>query len=104
MRGGSVPKIIASLDPGEEISCADKARLILGLRRHHKLADLLEVAGLARSTFYYQCRAILRAEQQIQREAKIRAVYDEHKGRYGYRRITTALRSSLAEPVNHKCV
>ena len=37
-------------------------------------------------------------------EAKIRAVYDKHKGRYGYRRITAALRSSRAEPVNHKCV
>ncbi len=36
-------------------------------------------------------------------EAKIRAVYDEHKGRYGYRRITAALCSSMAEPVNHKC-
>jgi len=37
-------------------------------------------------------------------EAKIRAVYDEHKGRYGYRRITAALCSSMAQPVNHKCV
>ena len=74
------------------------------MRRHHKLADLLQVAGLARSTFYYQCRAILRAEQQSDMEAKIRAVYDKHKGRYGYRRITAALCSSMAEPVNHKCV
>ena len=74
------------------------------MRRHHKLADLLQVAGLARSTFYYQCRAILRAEQQSDMEAKISAVYDKHKGRYGYRRITAALCSSMAEPVNHKCV
>jgi putative transposase len=37
-------------------------------------------------------------------EARIRAVYDEHKGRYGYRRITAALCNSMAEPVNHKCV
>jgi putative transposase len=35
---------------------------------------------------------------------RIRAIYDEHKGRYGYRRITVALRSAIAEPVNHKCV
>lgn len=35
---------------------------------------------------------------------KIRTIYDEHKGRYGYRRITAALCRSLAEPVNHKCV
>ena len=37
-------------------------------------------------------------------EVKIRAIYDEHKGRYGYRRITVALCSSMAQPVNHKCV
>ena len=37
-------------------------------------------------------------------EAKIRAVYDEHKGRNGYRRIIAALSNSIAKPVNHKCV
>ena len=77
--------------------------MILGLRPHHKLADLLQVAGLARSTFYYQCKAIQRIEPSAL-EAKVRAVYDEHKGRYGYRRITAALRNSLGESVNHKCV
>lgn len=78
--------------------------MIAGLRRHHKLSDLLQVAGLARSTFYYQCRAIMGTEQQCDIGAKIRVVYDEHKGRYGYRRITATLRSSMAEPINHKCV
>jgi transposase InsO family protein len=37
-------------------------------------------------------------------EPKIRAIYEEHKGRYGYRRITAALCNSMAEPINHKCV
>lgn len=54
-RGGRVPKKIAGLNPVEEVSCADKARLIAGLRHDHKLADLLHIAGLPRSTFYYQC-------------------------------------------------
>lgn len=67
------------------------------------MADLLQVADLARSTFYYQCNAIRRTERSDM-EAKIRAVYDEHKGRYGYRRITAALCNSMPEPVNHKCV
>lgn len=56
-----------------------------------------------RSTFYYQCQAIQR-DQQSSMKAKIRAVYDEHKGRYGYRRITAALCRSTQEPVNYKCV
>ena len=37
-------------------------------------------------------------------EPKIRSIYEEHKGRDGYRRITAALRNSMAAPVNHKCV
>lgn len=59
---------------------------------------------MARSTFYYQCRAAQRVDQQSAMEASIRAVYDEHKGRYGYRRITAVLGNSMEEPVNHKCV
>jgi putative transposase len=74
------------------------------LRQQHKLADLLRIASLARSTFYYQCRTIQGAESQSDLPAKIRTVYDAHKGRYGYRRITAALRSSAAKPINHKCV
>ena len=68
------------------------------------MTDLLLIAGLARSTFYYHCQATQRADQQSAMESSIRAVYDEHKGRYGYRRITAALCNSMAEPVNHKCV
>ncbi len=75
------------------------------MRRHHKLEDLLQIAGLARSTYYYhQRQAPERATSQSAMQEKIRAVYDEHKGRYGYRRITAALRSSMTETVNHKCV
>lgn len=64
------------------------------------MADLLQVAGLARSTFYYQCQAAQCADQQSAMEARIRTVYDEHKGRYGYRRITAALCNSMAQPVS----
>ncbi|BEU98742.1 hypothetical protein ACDW_44480 (plasmid) [Acidovorax sp. DW039] len=68
------------------------------------MADLLQVAGLPRSTFYYQCQAAQCADQQSAMESRIRAVYDERKGRYGYWRITAALCNSMAQPVNHKCV
>jgi len=67
----------------EEVNCADKARLIAGLRPQHKLTDLLHVAGLARSTFYYHRQATQCADQHSAMEARIRAVYEEHKGRYG---------------------
>lgn len=64
---------------------------------------LLQVAGLPRSTFYYQCQALQRGDKQVEIRAHIRAVYDRHKGRYGYRRITAALRKST-QYVNHKAV
>lgn len=68
------------------------------------MADLLQVAGLARSTFYYQCQVAQRSDPQSAMKHRIRVVYDEHKGCYGYRRITAALCNSMEEPVNHKCV
>lgn len=59
-----------SLDPVEEISCAYKAQLITGLRQHHKLADLLRIASLARSTFYYHQRQLVqRAASQSDLQA-----------------------------------
>jgi putative transposase len=72
------------------------------LRQHHKLDALLQAAGLARSTFYYQQQAIQRADKHGDIETRIRAVYAEHKGRYGYRRIAAALCASMAQPINHK--
>ena len=64
----------------------------------------MQVSGLPRSTFYYQCQATQRADQPLAMEARIRTVYDARKGRYGYRRITAVLCNSMAEPVNHKYV
>ena len=79
--------------------------MISGLRQHHKLADLLRIASLARSTFYYhQRQQIEQTASQSDLRAKIRTVYDQHKGRYGYRRITAVLRRSTGKPINHKCV
>lgn len=51
---------LASLDPVEQISCAGKARLIVGLRHHDKSLVLLQVAGFASSTSYFQCQGNLR--------------------------------------------
>ncbi|MHC6083255.1 IS3 family transposase [Ralstonia solanacearum] len=84
--------------------CAGPATPLLIRLARQGCSKRNRIAGLARSTFYYQRQASLRANPHSSMQAKIRAVYDEHKGRYGYRRITAALCSSMAEPVNHKCV
>ena len=74
-------KKLHALDSCEKISCADKTRSILGLRREHKSTGLLQVAGLARSTFYYQRQAMQCADKHSDMKAKIRAIYTDQKGR-----------------------
>lgn len=74
-----------------------------GLRTGHPLATLLKIAGLARSTFYYQLQALEAGERQLELKETIRTVYERHKGRYGYRRITMAIRHT-GQIVNHKTV
>lgn len=78
--------------------------MILGLRQDHKLAVLLQVADLARSSFYYQRQTMQSDDKHGDMKTRICAVYAEHKGRYGYRRIAAALCNSMAQPVNSKRV
>lgn len=64
---------------------------------------LLQVAGLSRSTFYYQVKVRQLEDREAPMKMRIRQVYAQHKGCYGYRRITAVLRQS-GEVVNHKRV
>lgn len=76
---------------------------MLELRQQYPLAGLLRVAGLARSTFYYQ-QAVLQAhDKYTELKARIRELFARHKGRYGYRRITAVIRQT-GTIVNHKTV
>jgi putative transposase len=76
---------------------------VAGLRHRFPVEGLLKVAGLARSTFYYHCKASLVADKHAPLKARIRSLFELHKGRYGYRRITSAIRR-LGIVVNHKTV
>ena len=67
------------------------------------MATLLQVAELSRSTFYYQAKAQQGVDKDKDLKVRIREIYDWHKGRYGYRRITAELCRSGCE-VNHKAV
>ncbi len=67
------------------------------------MAILLQVAGFSRSTFYYQCQVLQRNDKYKELKVHICAIYDKHKGRYGYRRITAVLRKSVQQ-INHKTV
>jgi putative transposase len=76
---------------------------VLELRQQYPLAGLLKVAGLARSTFYYQQKAFQMVDKYADLKAKIRTLFDQHKGRYGYRRITAVIRRD-GNLINHKTV
>lgn len=73
------------------------------LRQQHPLPRLLELAGLSRSTFYYQLQVQQGGDKYKRLKDTIRALFERHQGRYGYRRITAALRQ-MGEQVNHKTV
>ena len=73
------------------------------LRQQFSIACLLKLAGLARSTFYYQQNSLRAVDKYEQLKQQIRTLFNDHKGRYGYRRITAGLRQ-LGQQVNHKTV
>ena len=76
---------------------------MIELRQQHSLSDLLKVAGLARSTFYYQHKVLQLVDKYAEVKDRIGQIYAQHKGRYGYRRITATLRLKGGS-INHKTV
>ena len=58
---------------------------------------------MARATFYYHAKRLSEPDGYDDVRAAIRKIYNQHKGRYGYRRITSQLRSD-GIIVNHKKV
>ena len=54
---------------------------------------LLNIIKLARSTYYYHLKKLNQVDKNQSIKVEIQAIYDEHKGNYGYRRITLELRN-----------
>ena len=54
---------------------------------------LLEILALPRSSYFYHIKQLKQVNKNKVLKAKIRMIYDEHKGNYGYRRITLELRN-----------
>jgi len=58
---------------------------------------------MARSTFYYYLKRLDQPDKNSSIKTEIVGIYRLHKGRYGYRRITTTLKQKGVE-INHKKV
>ncbi|RWD88082.1 IS3 family transposase, partial [Mesorhizobium sp.] len=80
-------------------TCAQKAQAVQALRPFYPLKGLLDLAKLPRSTFYYRQKAASRPDRHAALKEAIKAIFDSHKGRYGYRRVTAQLRQ-LGQCVN----
>lgn len=72
------------------------------LRHSYPLSLLLKISGLKRSTYYY-VYSHMDDDKDAQLKQLISEIFNENKGRYGYRRIDLELRNK-GYTVNHKKV
>lgn len=77
--------------------------MIYELRHKYKIIELIKIADIPRSTYYYWIKQIDRPDKYSEVKKEIQKIFGEHEGRYGYRRITLALRNKKIT-VNHKTV
>ncbi|UPT69452.1 MAG: IS3 family transposase [Flavobacterium sp. JAD_PAG50586_2] len=73
------------------------------LRHKFDLGLLLDLTNMARSSFYYHQKQNKLPDKYEEIKELIKAIYQRHKGRYGYRRITDELQNR-GIPINHKTV
>lgn len=77
--------------------------MIRELRQKHKINILLEVSGLARSTYYYHVSTESQPDKYAFVKQEIQRIFAENKGRVGYRRVTLEL-NNHGHRINHKTV
>lgn len=77
--------------------------MIQKLRKTYPLALLLSIAQIPRATYYYHIKRMEKQDKYGEIKSVITAVYHEHRGRYGYRRITIELHNR-GIIINHKTV
>ena len=63
----------------------------------------MKIADIPRSTYYYWVKQMNRPDKYVEVKELIQEIFDEHEGRYGYRRITLQLKNK-GIVINHKTV
>ena len=64
---------------------------------------LLKLRKMARSVFYYHLKRLKAGDKYAVEKECIKSVFHEHKGRYGYRRVTAEMHNR-GFGINHKTV
>lgn len=67
------------------------------------MKESVKLAGFPRSTYYHLVKQMNCPDPDADLKDTIKAIYDEHEGRYGYRRIRDEL-GNRGQKVNHKKV
>ncbi|MGE7950126.1 IS3 family transposase [Lysinibacillus sp. NPDC093688] len=86
-----------------KITKQDKVKVVYELRHKYPVKALVKLAGIPRSTYYDLVKRMNRPDPDADLKAEIKAIYEEHEGRYGYRRIRDEL-ANRGQKVNHKKV
>ncbi|WP_341960283.1 IS3 family transposase [Pseudomonas sp. RC10] len=86
--------VLKELGParGKGANTGEKVLIVRKLKHRFPLPDLLELVGLARSTFYYQVKAEQKPDRHAALKERVQQEYHKQRGLYGYRRIALALR------------
>lgn len=85
---------------------ASKEEVVAGIKKlkmEYKLKVLLADAKISRGSYYYQLRKLKQGDKYKLERKRIKELHKEHKGRYGYRRITELLHGEGFK-INHKTV
>ncbi|MET3026817.1 IS3 family transposase [Flavobacterium sp. UW10123] len=80
-----------------------KAQAIIELRHQYDLANMLRHMNMAKSSYYYYVKKHQITDKYKDLKALIEKIYHQHKGRFGYRRITLAIKNK-GVLINHKTV
>jgi putative transposase len=82
---------------------ADKAQVITELRQDNPLKELLKLAQMSRSTYYYHVGKVNRVDKYLEIKKIMSDIHKQNHNRYGYRRMTAELRRQ-GYIINHKTV
>ena len=81
----------------------EKVGAVQELRSKFKLSLLLKIVGLPKATYFYTINKTDKDTMNAEIITQIKEIFNTHKGRYGYRRITLEL-LNRGYKINHKKV
>ena len=82
-------------DPGADLAGLknrEKAVIIGALGKKYALPMLLAYFNMARSSYYYQKASLSKPDKYMRYREKIKSLFRENRGGYGYRRLHQALK------------